>query len=184
MQMPTARTFYFLSGLALGVVAVVGALTLKSAHRYHGHIHPTLPPAMQAHDFELPFFDPIHDEIIEGTPNYRGRALAYSHDGKAHSGVFECDGPSKFNWRYEDDETIYVIEGKVHIEHAGGAFTLEPGDSAFFPAGVTATWTVPERIKKTFFTHQVGHVARLMRKLDPWEITVSQNDRSDGVKAD
>lgn len=167
----------FALGAFSGAVLVCGVLGVNSALRYDRYIHPALPPPLTANDFDLPQLHPPYGAVvIEGTAIHRGRILALAHDGRAEGGVFECDGASKWKSDYDADETVYVIDGKAHVTHAAGSFTLEAGDSAFFPAGASATWTVPERLKKTFFSAKVGRAARVMRSLGPWHVSVAKAD--------
>ena len=48
-------------------------------------------------------------------------------------------GVSKFPWTYGESETCYVLEGKVTVtpKDGGVPVTIEKGDMATFPAGVS-----------------------------------------------
>jgi uncharacterized cupin superfamily protein len=73
--------------------------------------------------------------ILQGEPKARNRLLSGSADGTACSLVWDCTA-GRFNWFYDIDETVYVVEGSVVIrDHKGTVRRLETGDSAFFPAG-------------------------------------------------
>ncbi len=95
---------------------------------------------------------PIHPEwVIEGNPIARNKVLSSSADGTASTLIWDCTA-GRFNWFYDVDETIYVIEGGVVIRDAGGAARrLSAGDTIFFPAGVRAEWHVEDYIRKIAF---------------------------------
>jgi uncharacterized cupin superfamily protein len=99
------------------------------------------------------------DWILEGTPVARGKALSVSHDKAATTWIWDCTA-GRFNWFYDIDETVYVIEGSVTVrDHQGATRTLVSGDIAFFPAGSSAEWTVDEYVRK---------VAFLRKPTSPW----------------
>ena len=95
---------------------------------------------------------PIHPEwVIEGNPIARNKVLSSSADGTASTLIWDCTA-GRFNWFYDVDETIYVIEGGVVIRDAGGAARrLSAGDTIFFPAGARAEWHVVDYIRKIAF---------------------------------
>jgi len=95
---------------------------------------------------------PIHPEwVIEGNPIARNKVLSSSADGTASTLIWDCSA-GRFNWFYDVDETIYVIEGGVVIRDAGGAARrLSAGDTIFFPAGARAEWHVEDYIRKIAF---------------------------------
>jgi hypothetical protein len=77
--------------------------------------------------------------------------LSASADGTATSYIWDCTA-GRFNWIYEVDETIYVIEGGVVIiDMEGTAHRLGAGDTIFFPAGTHAEWRVETYIRKVAF---------------------------------
>lgn len=89
--------------------------------------------------------------ILQGEPQASNRVLSRSADGAACTLVWECSA-GRFNWFYDIDETIYVLEGAVTLrDHKGGVCRLEAGDTAFFPAGSHAEWNVEERVRKIAF---------------------------------
>lgn len=95
---------------------------------------------------------PIYPEwVIEGNPIARNKVLSSSADGTASTLIWDCSA-GRFNWFYDVDETIYVIEGGVVIRDAGGAARrLSAGDTIFFPAGARAEWHVEDYIRKIAF---------------------------------
>jgi len=62
---------------------------------------------------------------------------------------WECE-PSSFDWTYDSQERFYVLEGRVRVETPGGEVEFGKGDMVTFPAGMSCTWHVLERIRKRF----------------------------------
>ncbi len=91
---------------------------------------------------------PIYPKwVLEGNPIARNKLLSVSADGTASSYIWDCTA-GRFNWVYEAEETIYVIEGGVVIRDALGARRLRAGDSYIFTAGAHAEWHVEDYIRK------------------------------------
>ncbi|HEX3397435.1 MAG TPA: cupin domain-containing protein [Steroidobacteraceae bacterium] len=89
--------------------------------------------------------------ILEGNPIARNKLLSSSADGTASTLIWDCTA-GRFNWYYDVDETIYVIEGGVIVrDAAGSARRLCAGDAIFFPAGAHAEWHVENYIRKIAF---------------------------------
>jgi hypothetical protein len=89
--------------------------------------------------------------ILEGNPVCRNQKISSSQDGTATTFIWECTA-GRFNWFYDDDETIYVIEGGVVVKDGSGAVhRLNAGDTIFFPAGSRAEWLVEKYIRKIAF---------------------------------
>ena len=60
-------------------------------------------------------------------------------------------GVKKFDWEYSDDETFYVLEGKVSVKTTDGEeVNFGKGDLVTFPKGVKCTWDVKEKIRKHY----------------------------------
>ena len=108
--------------------------------------------------------DPIPPEwILEGTPTARRRQLVGSSDDLASTHMWDCTA-GRFNWYYESDETIYVLEGSVVVrDEAGMSRRLGAGDTFLFPAGSRFHWTVPHHIRKLAFLH--APLSRKMRAI-------------------
>jgi uncharacterized cupin superfamily protein len=86
--------------------------------------------------------------VLEGNPVARNQLLSVSADGNARSYIWDCTA-GRFNWFYEADETVYVIEGGVVLtDGTGTARRLGAGDTIFFPAGAHAEWHVENYIRK------------------------------------
>lgn len=57
----------------------------------------------------------------------------------------------KFDWEYDDNETFYVLEGKVRVTTSDGEeVEFGKGDLVTFPRGVKCTWDVKEKIRKHY----------------------------------
>jgi uncharacterized cupin superfamily protein len=95
---------------------------------------------------------PIYrDWILEGDPVARNTVLSSSADGTSSTLIWDCTA-GRFNWFYDIDETIYVIEGSVVIKDPSGtSCRLSVGDTIFFPAGARAEWHVEKYIRKIAF---------------------------------
>ncbi len=89
--------------------------------------------------------------IIEGNPTASSCALSRSADGTATTLVWHCT-EGKFNWSYDFDETILILEGSIVLENDQLRPTrYGPGDVIFFKDGAHAKWHVEGRVKKLAF---------------------------------
>jgi len=89
--------------------------------------------------------------IIEGNPVAQGSVLSTSTDGLASTIVWQCS-EGKFNWYYDCDETILILEGSIVLE----SDTMHPtrygaGDVVFFRHGAHAKWHVEGVVRKLAF---------------------------------
>ena len=91
--------------------------------------------------------------IVEGSPVARKKHLSGSSDQLAATLMWDCTA-GRFNWFYDRDEVIHVLEGSVVIEDAAGVRQrLRMGDTFLFPAGSRYHWTVPEYIRNIAFVY-------------------------------
>ena len=104
--------------------------------------------------------------ILEGTPEARGKVLSCGSDEMAFTVMWDCTA-GRFNWFYDIDETVCIMEGSVTVRDAAGhSTTLKPGDTFFFPAGTQFHWTVPRSVRKIAFIHiPMSHKMRLARRI-------------------
>jgi uncharacterized cupin superfamily protein len=106
--------------------------------------------------------------IIEGNPEARSHKLSASADGAAATLIWACT-EGKFNWYYDFDETIIILEGSVVLESEG----MPPkrygvGEVIFFRSGAHVKWHVEGyvkkvafcRLKRMFFKLPAGHLLR------------------------
>jgi uncharacterized cupin superfamily protein len=102
--------------------------------------------------------------VTEGRGDYKIHTFATSTDGNEQSGIWECTGPAKFTWHFASDETVYILDGQVHIDYDDGhKRTLTPGSVAFFPAGSKASWHIPHSVKKSFHLSHPSRLKRIIR---------------------
>ena len=89
--------------------------------------------------------------VLEGNPVSHNKLLSTSADGTASTLFWDCTA-GRFNWFYDVDETVYVLEGAVTIKNQQGlARRVSAGDWIFFPKGSHAEWTVHEYVRKVAF---------------------------------
>jgi hypothetical protein len=108
--------------------------------------------------------------IIEGNPVAQCCVLSKSADGLASTMVWECS-EGKFDWYYDFDETILILEGSIVLEND----TMKPvrysaGDVIFFKDGAHARWHVEGRVRKLAFCRTtqpmvLGFALRVFNKL-------------------
>ncbi|WP_369722079.1 MULTISPECIES: cupin domain-containing protein [unclassified Bradyrhizobium] len=89
--------------------------------------------------------------IIEGNPEARSHVLSTSTCGTAKTLIWSCT-EGKFNWYYDVDETIMIIEGSIVLESEG----MPPrrfgvGDVISFRRRAHAKWHVEGYVKKVAF---------------------------------
>jgi uncharacterized protein len=108
--------------------------------------------------------------ILEGNPQACSHRLSTSACGTATTLIWSCT-EGKFNWYYDVDETIMILEGSVLLECDG----MPPkrygvGDVIFFRDGAHAKWHVEGYVKKVAFLRQsnpfwLAFVIRAFNKL-------------------
>lgn len=108
--------------------------------------------------------------IIEGKPDAQWCVLSKSADGLASTMVWHCT-EGKFNWYYDFDETILILEGSIVLEND----TMPPtrygkGDVIFFKDGAHARWHVEGHVKKLAFCRKtqpvlLGFALRVLSKI-------------------
>ena len=96
--------------------------------------------------------------IIEGNPEAHSHQLSVSADGAAKTLIWSCTG-GKFNWYYDVEETIMILEGSILLEYEG----MPPkrygvGDVIFFRGGAHAKWHVEGYVKKVAFCRQTNPI--------------------------
>ena len=131
---------------------------MRSAFIETGHCNVELKPA------------PIESSwILEGNPEAHSSPLSTSACGTAATLIWSCT-EGKFNWYYDCDETIMILEGSIALESAG----MPPkrygvGDVIFFRKGAHARWHVEGYVKKVAFCRQTnpigGFAIRAVNKL-------------------
>ena len=108
--------------------------------------------------------------VIEGRPDATWCVLSQSADGLASTMVWHCTA-GKFNWYYDFDETILILEGGIVLESDTMPPTrYGPGDVIFFKDGAHARWHVESHVKKLAFCRKtqpawLGFALRVFLKL-------------------
>ena len=108
--------------------------------------------------------------IVEGKPMASACTLSQSADGTATTIVWHCT-EGKFNWYYDFDETILILEGSIVLENDAMRPTrYGPGDVIFFKDGAHARWHVEGHVKKLAFCRKtqpvwLGFALRVSGKL-------------------
>ena len=152
------------AGCALGLVFGVSGVLAYDISRY---VTRSEPPSVASLDKPLTAFHVDPSWILAGQPNFRATETARSPDGRTITGLWACDGPTRFEWTFGLDETVHLLEGKVEVEYLGQRFTLLPGSVATFHAGTKAVWHVPQHAKKVYTLHHPGRLGLLLRRLFP-----------------
>ncbi|MEH2609813.1 cupin domain-containing protein [Bradyrhizobium sp. AZCC 1693] len=108
--------------------------------------------------------------ILEGNPEARSRELSTSACGTTKTLIWSCT-EGKFNWYYDVDETIMILEGSIVLESEG----MPPrrygvGDVILFRHGAHVKWHVESYVKKIAFFRQtipfgLGFAIRAINKL-------------------
>jgi uncharacterized protein len=108
--------------------------------------------------------------ILEGNPEARSRELSTSACGTTKTLIWSCT-EGKFNWYYDVDETIMILEGSIVLESEG----MPPrhygvGDVILFRHGAHVKWHVEHHVKKIAFFRQtlpfgLGYAVRAINKL-------------------
>jgi uncharacterized cupin superfamily protein len=108
--------------------------------------------------------------ITEGNPVAQSHVLSRSADGLASTMVWECS-EGRFNWYYDFDETVLILEGSIVLESDGMPPTrYTAGDVIFFKDGAHAKWHVEGRVRKLAFCRKTqpvwfGFALRVFLKL-------------------
>jgi uncharacterized cupin superfamily protein len=108
--------------------------------------------------------------IIEGKPDARSCMLSLSADRLASTMVWECSA-GKFNWYYDFDETILILEGSIVLESdTMPSKRYVAGDVIFFKDGAHARWHIEDRVRKLAFCRKtspvwLGFALRVLLKL-------------------
>ncbi|KAK3283739.1 hypothetical protein CYMTET_8578 [Cymbomonas tetramitiformis] len=64
--------------------------------------------------------------------------------------IWSCE-PSEFPWSYGQAETCFLLEGDVIVTPDGGEpVAIKAGDLVTFPAGMSCTWEVIQRVEKHY----------------------------------
>lgn len=94
------------------------------------------------------------DWVRAGSPVARNALLSSSRDRASCTVVWDCT-PGEFEWRYDSDETIHILEGSVVLDDGcAPPRRLGPGDVVLFPQGAVVHWRIETRLRKLAFFHR------------------------------
>lgn len=109
------------------------------------------PPIMHtAHVFHEDLQDsPIPAEwILAGKPQARAKQVVQTGEDGSRAMIWECSA-GKFSWYFNHDEFVHILAGSVTItDEQGQTRTLQPGNVAYFQAGMHSVWQVDDYVKK------------------------------------
>jgi hypothetical protein len=96
--------------------------------------------------------------ILEGRPEATSCTLSRSADGLATTIVWHCT-EGKFNWFYDFDETILILDGSIVLQSDGMPPTrYGAGDVIFFRDGAHAKWHIEDHVRKIAFCRKTSPV--------------------------
>lgn len=153
--------------LIAAAVAVVVTASATLAIETGQFVASSPPPSETALEAPLSPVTVNPEWILSGEPTFASVEISRSPDGRISHGLWSCTGPTTFEWHFDVDETVYVLDGEVSIDYRGNQFTLHAGDSATFHGGTQALWTVPDYLKKSYTLHNPGPIGRWWRSTFP-----------------
>src|ERR1700709_1355136 len=108
--------------------------------------------------------------IIDGNPVAQSAMLSKSADGLASTMVWQCT-EGRFNWYYDFDETILILDGSIVLQND----TMPPtrygaGHVIFSKDGAHARWHVEGHVRKLAFCRTtqpilLGFALRVVSKI-------------------
>ena len=57
---------------------------------------------------------------------------------------------STFDWRYDAEETCYLLEGQATVKTDRGEVSFGKGDLVVFPKGLSCTWQILQPVRKHY----------------------------------
>ncbi len=134
----------------MAVAAAVGAVKIQH------DISEAKPPMVSASADMLEMqpspIDPTW--VLSGNPEARIAEHSQSEDDAAITAVWDCTAGS-FNWYFDWDETVMILEGEVHVtDESGATRTLRAGDIAYFKGKTWATWRIENYVRKIAFVRR------------------------------
>jgi len=97
----------------------------------------------------------VAEEADGGIRVERGIPLAEAESmGMTSWPTWSCDA-STFPWKYDQEETCYILEGEVEVvpmtpTGEGRPVKITAGDIAIFPKGLGCTWKVTKAVRKHY----------------------------------
>ncbi|MCU0648674.1 MAG: cupin domain-containing protein [Gemmatimonadaceae bacterium] len=90
--------------------------------------------------------------------------LGASDDGGLTTGLWESP-VGVFDFHFQFDEIIYLIEGEVVVHTAHGSQLLRRGDVGFFPRNLRMRWEIRQPVRKMWI-HRYPRVANAEQSLE------------------
>jgi uncharacterized cupin superfamily protein len=88
------------------------------------------------------------DWIRGGAPVAENQVVAVSGDRSVMSIFWRCSAGA-FEWIYDDEETIYILDGGMRLTYPNGEVReVSKGDVVYFPAGTSAHWEIASHVEK------------------------------------
>jgi uncharacterized cupin superfamily protein len=76
------------------------------------------------------------------------QVVAVSGDRSVLTIFWRCSAGA-FEWIYDDEETIYILDGGMRLTFPDGRIReVSKGDVIYFPAGTRARWDIPSHVEK------------------------------------
>ena len=63
--------------------------------------------------------------------------------------IWTCE-PSTFDWKYDQEEHCFIIDGSVTVTSSNNTIKIISGDYVIFPKGLECVWKVHRSIKKHY----------------------------------
>ena len=96
--------------------------------------------------------------VFSGEPRPTAAPLITTRDGCASANFWTCTA-GRFEYHYQWDETLMVIEGEARVTDSQRTVTLRAGDVAHFNAGEACVWEVDKFVRKIAFHHRPARSA-------------------------
>ncbi|QBJ95584.1 DUF861 domain-containing protein [Rhodococcus sp. ABRD24] len=108
-------------------------------------------PSLKSTDLEESELRPPTAQSLSGPILTRSKIVHSDPDRGITAGVWESE-PGTSRWEFRDrGEFIHVVAGRMTVTQDGGdAVEISAGQTALFRIGWCGTWTVHERLRKTF----------------------------------
>jgi uncharacterized protein len=89
--------------------------------------------------------------VRDGAPIARNFQLSCAKEGGSPTLLWDCTA-GVFDWHYDTDESIYVLEGSAVVRDDDGVeHEIGAGDHVLFRAGAHAVWRVESYVRKVAF---------------------------------
>ncbi|GAA2274406.1 XRE family transcriptional regulator [Streptomyces hawaiiensis] len=101
--------------------------------------------------------DVVRGDDIETQALPRSRSLVRGHH-QMHASEFTGDHDAGREFRYRNDQLMYVADGAVEIEAEGRAYRLGRGDTLYLTGGVRHRWRAAESDTRVIVVAVAEHI--------------------------